>query len=40
MKLKPGHGGGPRQVESDKEGIEIMQHIGKTMAWLMNKIYY
>jgi len=33
-----GMGSAPGQVESDKEGIEIMQHLGKNMAWLMNKI--
>lgn len=33
-----GTGGDPGQVESDKEGIEIMQQLGKNMAWLMNKI--
>jgi len=33
-----GMGGDPGQVESDREGIEIMQSLGKNMAWLMNKI--
>lgn len=31
-------GGDPGQVESDKEGIEIMQQLGKNMAWLIKKI--
>ena len=33
-----GIGREPGQVESDKEGIEIMRCLGKNMAWLMNKI--
>ena len=33
-----GLGSAPGQVESDKEGIEIMARLGKNMAWLMKKI--
>ena len=33
-----GMGGYPGQVESDREGIEIMQQLGKNMAWLIKKI--
>ena len=35
-----GMGGDPGAVESDREGIETMQSLGKNMAWLMNKIYH
>jgi len=33
-----GMGGDPGQVESDREGIETMQSLGKNMAWLMRKV--
>ncbi len=33
-----GLGGAPGQVESDAEGLQTMQNLGKNMAWLLKKI--
>ncbi|MCP4606952.1 MAG: flavodoxin family protein [Proteobacteria bacterium] len=33
-----GLGGKIGEVESDKEGLEIMQTLGKNMAWLLKKV--
>ena len=29
------HGTGPGEVENDAEGVQIMQTLGKNMAWLL-----
>lgn len=34
-----GMGGDPGQVESDKEGLDIMRQLGKNMAWLIKKLF-
>jgi len=33
-----GIGGGKGDVERDAEGMKTMQHLGKNMAWLLQKI--